>query len=57
MVLDKTSRGLSEKYIGLFMIIDTVDSNCQIRSLLNGKEKCVHHSRLKPFELALFESL
>ena len=57
MLLDNTSRGLSEKYIGPFMIIDTVNSNCQIRLLLNGKQKQVHYNRLKPFELALDESL
>jgi len=57
MLLDNTSRGLSEKYIGPFMIVDIVNSNCQIRSLLNGKEKRVHYNRLKPFELALDEAL
>ena len=57
MLLDNTARGLSEKYIGPFMIVDIVNSNCQIRSLLNGKEKRVHYNRLKPFELALDEAL
>ena len=56
MLLDNTSRGLSEKNIGPFIIIDTADSNGPIRSLLNGKEKHVHYNCLKPFELDLDQS-
>ena len=56
MLVDNTSRGLAERYIGPFMIIEADGSNCQIRSLLNGKEKRVHYNRLKPCDLAIDET-
>ena len=37
MSVDNTSSGLAARYNKPFMIIETDGSNCQIRSLLNGK--------------------
>ena len=38
------------------MIIEADGSNCQIRSLLNGKEKRVHYNHVKPCDLAIDET-
>ena len=45
------ARGLDEKYVGPYLVIDVNGTSCEIESLDNKKKKVVHANNLKRFSI------
>ena len=45
------TRGLQERYIGPYIIVDVKDAVCELESLEDKRRKIVHFNALKPFEM------
>ena len=45
------TRGLQEKYVGPYIIVDVKDAVCEIESLEDKRRKIVHFNALKPFKM------
>jgi hypothetical protein len=45
------ARGLDEKYVGPYLVVDVQDTSCEIESLANKTRKIVHANNLKRFSI------
>ena len=45
------ARGLDEKYVGPYLVVDVQDTSCEIESLANKTRKTVHANNLKRFSI------